>query len=70
MAPQCLQASEPALSPGAMLWNYSKLQILGKQAARKDTNSTCEMEGLEKTLAPIWDLPLGLVCWGADEPRY
>lgn len=44
------------------------LQILGKQAARKDTKSTWEMEGLEKTLAPFWDLPLGLVCWRADEP--
>lgn len=44
------------------------LQILGKQAAREDTKSTYEMEGLEKTLAPFWDLSLGLVCWRADEP--
>lgn len=29
-----------------------------------------EKEGLEKTLAPFWDLPLGLVCWGADGPGY
>lgn len=46
------------------------LQILGKQAARKDTKSMREMEGLEKILASFWDLPLGLVCWGADEPSY
>lgn len=46
------------------------LQILGKQAARENTESTWEMEGLEKTLAPFWDLLLGLVCWGADAPSY
>lgn len=46
------------------------LQILGKQAARKDIKSTWEREGLEKILAPFGDLPLGLVCWRADEPRY
>lgn len=55
-------------SKGKVVELEQMLQILGKQAARKDTKSMWEMEGLEKTLASFWDLPLGLVCWGADEP--